>query len=125
MSANIIFVHDDPEFIRGAAVALRLAGHEVITFQEPMEALSALETAQFDILITRVQFPVGQPNGVALARMARVKQPLIKVVFTVAAENVEYTEGLGKAVTAPIDVVELLAVVAKLAADRGAGMSEG
>jgi hypothetical protein len=36
----------------------------------------------------------------ALARMARVKRPAIKVVFTAAAENVEYTEGIGEAVTA-------------------------
>jgi hypothetical protein len=54
MSANIIFVHDDPQFIERAAAALRLAGHKVATFQEPMEALNALDTALFEILITRV-----------------------------------------------------------------------
>jgi DNA-binding NtrC family response regulator len=56
MSGNIIFVHDDPEFIGEAAAALRLAGHRVVTFREPIEALSALETEYFDILITRVRF---------------------------------------------------------------------
>jgi hypothetical protein len=71
MSANIIFVHDDPEFIEEAAAALRLAGHKVVTFREP--TLNAVETAPFEILITRVWFPIGQPNGVALARMARLK----------------------------------------------------
>jgi DNA-binding NtrC family response regulator len=100
MSANIIFVHDDPEFIEEAAAALRLAGHKVVTFREP--TLNAVETAPFEILITRVRFPIGQPNGVALARMAR-------------AENVVYTEGLGEAVAAPIDIPELVATVAKVA----------
>src|SRR6516162_9487758 len=38
--------------------ALRLAGHKVDMFREPMEALNALETAQFAILITRARFPV-------------------------------------------------------------------
>jgi hypothetical protein len=76
-------------------------------FREPTEALDTLETPQIENLITRVRFSVGQPNGVALARMARMKQPLIKVVFAVAAENVEYTEGLGEAVIAPIDIAEL------------------
>ena len=117
MSANIIFVHDDPEFTGEAAAALRLAGHKVVTFREPIEALSALETEYFDILVTRVRFPIGRPNGVALARMARMRRPSIKVVFTAAAENAEYTEGLGETVTAPIDIPELVATVASAASD--------
>ena len=115
MSANIIFVHDDPQFIKEAAAALRLAGHKVVTFREPMEALGALETEYFDILITRVRFPIGQPNGVALARMARMKRPSIKLVFTVVPEYVEYTEELGETVTAPIDIPELVAAVGRIA----------
>jgi hypothetical protein len=59
----------------------------------------------------------GGPHGVALARIARVKRPEIKVVFTAAAENVEYTEGIGEAVTAAIDMSELIATVATLASD--------
>jgi hypothetical protein len=39
MPANIILVHDDPAFIEGAAAALSLAGHKVVMFREPMEAL--------------------------------------------------------------------------------------
>ena len=50
-------VHDDPEFVEGAAAALRPAGHKVDMFREPMEALIALETAQFEILITRAPVP--------------------------------------------------------------------
>ena len=51
---------------------------------EPMEALNALEAAQrFEILITRVRFAPGKPNGVSLAQMAQAKQSAIKVLFTV------------------------------------------
>ena len=60
---------------------------------------------------------VGQSNGIALAQLARMKQPWIKVVFTVAAENVEYTEGIGEVVITPIDIAELVASVAKLVSD--------
>jgi hypothetical protein len=75
-----------------------------------MEALNALETAPLKkTLITRMRFPIGQR---ALARMARVKRPAIKVVFTAAAESVEYTEGI-----ALIDMSELVATVARLASD--------
>jgi DNA-binding NtrC family response regulator len=117
MPANIIFVHDDREFLKGAASALSLAGHNVVMFREPIEALNALETGQYEVLITRARFPVGQLNGVALAQMARMKQPWIKVVFTIAAENLEHTEGIGEAVIAPIDIAELVATVGKLAGD--------
>jgi len=117
MPANIIMVHDDPEFIEKAATALRSAGQNVVMFLDPMEALNAFDTVHFEILVTRVRFPVGRPNGIALAQMARAKRPWIKVLFTVAAENVEYTEGLGEAVTAPIDIPELVATVAKLVSD--------
>ena len=56
--------------IEGAAVALSLTGHEVVMFREPMEALNAFETAQFEILITRARFPVGQLNGVASLKLS-------------------------------------------------------
>jgi hypothetical protein len=46
-----------------------------------------------------------------------MRRPSIKVVFAVAAENAEYTEGLGETVTAPIDIPELVATVASAASD--------
>jgi DNA-binding NtrC family response regulator len=119
MSANVIMVHDSPRFVEEAVAALRLAGLDVVTFADPNEALTALENARFDILITRVRFAPGRPNGVSLAQMARLKRPGIKVLFTVAPENVEYTEGLGEFVSAPIDIPQLVAMVAKLASQTG------
>jgi hypothetical protein len=80
-------------------------------------ALRALETEHFEILITCVRFAIRQPNGAALARMARMKRPGTKVVFTAATENVEYTEGLGEVVTAPIDITEPVRAVANLPAE--------
>jgi DNA-binding NtrC family response regulator len=114
MPANVIIVHNDPNFIKEAAAALARAGHVVTTFGDSNEALTALENQRFDILITRVRFPPGRPNGVALALMAGLKRPGIKVLFTVAPENIEYTEGLGECLAAPIDSSELVAMVTKL-----------
>ena len=39
----------------------------------------------------------------------------IKLVFTVMPEYVEYAEELGETVTAPVDIPELVATVAKIA----------
>lgn len=115
MPADIIMIHDDPRFIEEAAAALRSAGNDIATFRDPMEALNAVEAAQhFDILITRVRFAPGRPNGVALANMTLLKRPGIKVLFTVAPENIEHAEGIGEFLVAPIDIPGLVAKVAEL-----------
>jgi hypothetical protein len=49
-----------------------------------------------DVLITRVRFPPGRGNGVALAGGVRMKKPGVKVLFTVAPENIDYSEGLSE-----------------------------
>jgi hypothetical protein len=94
MSAHVIFVHDDPDFVEKLRERY---GRQGIKWHIPgaERALRALETEHFEILITRVRFAIRQPNGAALARMARMKWPGTKVVFTATTDNVEYTEGLG------------------------------
>jgi DNA-binding NtrC family response regulator len=109
MPARVVLVHDDIDFREQAAAALRDAGHDVKAFSGSMAALSALEAAgAIELLITRATFPLGSPNGVALARMARVKKPGIKVLFTAPAELQEHTEGLGEHMTTPVSIPELV-----------------
>jgi hypothetical protein len=80
-----------------------------------MAASAALKEAHFtDLLITRVRFPVGTPHGAALARMARHKRPEIKVLFAAAPEMREHTDGLGEFMPMPVDMQELVEVVAKM-----------
>jgi hypothetical protein len=63
-----------------AMTALRSGGHEVRAFTDPMSALGALDEAKrVEVLITR-GFPPGQPNGVAIARTARLKRPGVKIL---------------------------------------------
>ena len=79
MPARIVVVHDDPEFVDQLQSALRRAGRDVAAFADLMDALAALDAAQrIEVLITRMQFPPGKPNGLALARMARHKRPGIR-----------------------------------------------
>jgi len=72
------------------------------------------------LLITRVEFAPGKPHGVALARMARLKLPGIKVLFTALPQYAEHAEGLGAFLPTPVDVADLVAVVERLleASDR-------
>jgi CheY-like chemotaxis protein len=115
MPARIVVVHDDPEFIDRTVTALLAAGYDVTAFTDTISALAALEAAQWlELLITRVIFPPGQPNGVALARMARVKKPGVKLLFAALPETQEHTAGLGEFLPAPVDPADIVTLVGKM-----------
>jgi DNA-binding NtrC family response regulator len=115
MPAHIVVVHDDPAFIQRVVTALRAVGYDVAAFMNTMRAIEALEAAQhIEVLITRVVFPMGQPNGVALARMARVRQAGVKVLFTALQETQEHTVGAGEFLPAPVATSDIVEMVGKM-----------
>lgn len=115
MPGQIILVHNILDFANEAASALRDVGYEVAVFADPMQALDALDVAKATkLLITRVNYPSGKPNGVALALMARNRCPDIRVVFTARADMEPYTQGIGQLLSMPVSIAELAAVVARL-----------
>ena len=117
MPARIVVVHDDPKFRQSVVTALRAAGYDTKAFAGSMAAFEALEAAQrIELLITRVTFPEGTPHGVALARIARVKKPGVRVLFAARDENREHTEGLGEFLSVPVTGPELVATVTRMLA---------
>jgi DNA-binding NtrC family response regulator len=115
MPARILVVHDDPEFTECTAAALVAAGHDVSVMTSSMSAIEALNDArQIEVLVTRVVFPDGQPNGVALALMARVKKPGVKVLFAARPETQEHTEGVGEFLAAPADPADIVALIGRM-----------
>ena len=95
--------------------ALRGAGYDAIAIMDSMSGIDALEHAKhIELLITRVRFPSGTPNGAALARMARLKRPGIKVLFAAFPEVQVYTEGLGEFLPRPLSIDELLETVGRM-----------
>src|SRR5215469_2515771 len=93
MTARIFIVHDDPTFSQDVRSAFEAAGHTVAAFDDPMVVLDALVSARrIELLITQANFGPGKLNGIALGRMARVKQPNIRVLFTAVREY----EGIGR-----------------------------
>jgi DNA-binding NtrC family response regulator len=89
---------------------LRDAGYDVASFRDSMSALGALEMAKrVELLVTCVHFPAGQPNGVALGRMTRVKRPDVQILFIAQPETEEHTEGIGEFLAlsvSPSDIVD-------------------
>jgi len=95
---------------------------------DPLAALSALEDARrVEVLVTRLHFGPGKSNGVALALMARLKRPGVRVVFLEKADDPELTAGLGEVAEGPVDAASLTDLVDKLLEMKGlSGMaSEG
>ena len=119
MPARIVVAHDDPEFIESTVMALRGAGYDVLAFASSMSALDALEAAPIvEVLITRVWFPQGQPNGVALGLMARMKRAGIKVLFVARPDTQGHTEGVGEFLPVPVTASEIVEKVGQMLAKQ-------
>ena len=120
MPARIVVVHDDPQFIELSMTALLGAGHDIKAFSSSLEAIDALEAPErVELLVTRMIFPQGQPNGQSLGRMARLKRPGVKVLFVARPENRENADGIGEFLAIPITGPELVEAVKRaLVADE-------
>jgi DNA-binding NtrC family response regulator len=117
MPARVVVVHDDPTFADPLA-ALLGAGQDVALFTDPMAALDALDTARtIEVLVTRVLFAPGQPNGIALARMARIKRPGIRVLFVALPEFARDAADLGTFMAYPVSVADVAETVGRLLAE--------
>jgi CheY-like chemotaxis protein len=115
MTARIFIVHDDPAFSEEVLSSLEAVGESVAAFDDPMGALDALETArEIELLITRVNFGPGKLNGIALARMLRLKRPDVRVMFTAIPEHEGHAEGLGEFLAAPIRVYDVVEMTERL-----------
>jgi DNA-binding NtrC family response regulator len=105
MPARVVVVHDEPGFVDGLVAALNLAGHQVAAFANPLAAWDALAAARLtEVLITRVQFPPGRSNGLALARWAHVNRPNIQVLFVALPEFAKECEEAGSFLPHPVPV---------------------
>jgi len=115
MPARIVVVHDDLEFSEQLAGALRSGGHDVATYVDPLAAWDALEAAKLvEVLVTRVEYSPGRSNGFALARMARLKRPQIKVLFTALPEHAENAADLGEFLPMPVSVEDTIEAITGL-----------
>ena len=115
MPAPVLVVHDEQNTRELAVAALRDAFLEVVGFDDPLKALDAIEaSSRVRVLVTRMVFGPGKLNGVALARMVRVKRPGTKVVFVAREEDAPYAEGLGVFLPGPLNPDLLTATVSRL-----------
>ena len=112
MPARVLVVWDQAAFAENAASWLTRAGYDAIAPISPMAALDLLDGSQrIEMLITCTDFARGQPNGVALARMAKLKQPKIKVVLVGLPEHANLVRDLCGFRAGPVSLRELVDTV--------------
>jgi DNA-binding NtrC family response regulator len=112
MPARVVVVHDEPGFVDELMAALKLAGHQVVAFTDPLAAWDALAAPrQTEVLITRARFPPGTPNGLALARWAHINCSRIQVIFIALPEFARECEDDGMFLPLPVPVPHVVKTV--------------
>jgi CheY-like chemotaxis protein len=121
-NSHILLVDDDEAFREATAGVLRAAG--CIVWPAPDYRL-ALETLESDKPISVLLVDIVMPervNGLALARMARLRRPGISVIYVSGYDipGLE-SEALGPIIRKPVDDDQLLDHIARALGARAVG----
>jgi DNA-binding NtrC family response regulator len=113
-SARIALIDDEARLVEILAMVLRREGYEVHGFTDPMAALAAVESRDFDLLVTDLKMPGA--DGLEVLRRARKASPELPVILITAHATVPTAvaalrEGAFDYVQKPFDNEELRALV--------------
>jgi hypothetical protein len=114
MPAQIVVVLNDTALTDQAVEALRGSGYEALAIHDPMAALQALESASgVELLVTSGDFPRG-PNGLSIARMARLKCPDLRTLFIGPALIADTVSKDGMYLAVPTTAMQVAATVTEM-----------
>src|SRR3954465_15322162 len=109
---RILLVEDDRVFLRALELVLKSAGFDVLAVSDYIPALKHLDSGErIDILLTDIVMP-DRVNGLALARMARMRRPGLGVIYFTAHDIPGgEDEALGRILRKPFESEQLLRVI--------------
>ncbi|SEH51285.1 ATP-binding protein [Magnetospirillum fulvum] len=115
--ATILIVDDDPDFCHMLEMALSRVGHDVVSTNDPQQALAAIveEPGQWDLLITDQTMPT--LKGTDLIRQAKALRPDLRCIICsgYSSQMSEREATLAGAVlNKPVDLDELHRIVQSL-----------
>jgi len=113
--ASVMIVEDDAVLGRSIAAHLSSEGFEVEVVESTFAALDRLDARKFNLVLSDIAMPRGMPNGVSLARMARVRDPQCHVMLmTGYADLAQEGDRYHSQVFAkPVDLDKLTAAIRK------------
>lgn len=107
MGNRILFVDDDEDFSYAVEKLLKQRGYDVVCTQGYAEALQLLSSdADIGLLFTDVVMRKGI-NGFALARMARMRRPDLRLLY-ITGFDIRLDEADGRVIRKPIADDQLL-----------------
>src|SRR6266852_450287 len=112
---TVLLVEDNEPFRRAVVDALEQSDFRVICCASTSEALDLLDASQtFEVLISRVRVPQGQPHGLSLACITRARPPRTMVILHTSCDDLPENE-IRSACTCfvrqPVDAPDLAAIV--------------
>lgn len=118
--AKILLAEDDDSMLNFLMLALKRAGHDVVTRSNGTDALEAIkEQGPFDLLLTDIVMP--GMDGVELAQKATDESPNLKVMFitgfaAIAMNNASKAVQNTKLLSKPFHLNDLITQVEQLLA---------
>jgi CheY-like chemotaxis protein len=117
---SILILEDDDQSRDVARCILQGGGFDVICARDFFEAIRHVESdTKIDVALIDVNMRAGTPNGVSFARMALLRRPSLKVIFTSGNTNAQAFMRFDKGeafLCKPFAPYHLLEVVARAAA---------
>jgi two-component system response regulator MprA len=117
MTSRVLVADDDRAIRESLATALELAGHEVTTCADGVQALAATRSAHFDVVILDVMMP--GVDGLGVCQVLRAEGNRVPILMVTArTETADRVAGLDAGaddyVPKPYDIDEVLARVRAL-----------
>ena len=108
--ANILIVDDETTVLNLMAKACQQGGHQTVTVESESEALRALDSRVFDVLVVDLVLQDG--SGMDIMRYCQEKQPAAKVIMVTGHGTIETAVeamrlGAFDYLTKPFEVVDL------------------
>ena len=114
-NSHILIVDDDEVFREAVGSLLQSAGYQVLSAPDYRLALEILETDRpIALMLVDIVMP-DRVNGLALARMARLRRPHISIIYLSGYDipGLE-DEALGPIIRKPVDDAVLLEHIARV-----------
>ena len=113
-AAKILVVDDDRPLRHGLSQLLELAGYEVWTAEDGLEAAETLAGQRFDLLLTDLKMP--RMDGIELTREARRLLPRIPVIVLTGIGDLDSVQetlqaGAVELVTKPFEASQMLSTI--------------
>jgi DNA-binding response OmpR family regulator len=116
MPGRILILEDDVSFSYSASKALESAGFDVVVAHDYLTALQAMEDGTIELLLADVVLGNGV-NGLALARMARMRHQDLRVLL-MTGYDLPADEAFGVPLHKPLKEEDLIKAVKVAFSDK-------